>query len=249
VIIDVDEDRLFVVSDLHLGNPASTAEERILPFLDHVADLGASLCINGDGFDMLQTSFGRLARAGLPVLTKLRRIEANGGTVYFVVGNHDLVLEHFLDHLLVFRMAPFLNVRSGGRRIRVEHGHLYDPFFVRAPRLYAFVTRAAGLALFVRRDVYRWWCQATEAVERWRRPAAAGSSPFHEAAELLLQRGFDTVVFGHTHRAEQVALPSGSYVNGGDWMSGATYVEIHGGVVRLHTWHGAERPALVGVGV
>jgi UDP-2,3-diacylglucosamine pyrophosphatase LpxH len=246
VIIDVDEQRLFVVSDLHLGNPASTAEERILPFLDHVADLGASLCINGDGFDMLQTSFGRLASAGLPVLAKLRRIEANGGNVYFVVGNHDLALEHFLDHLLVFRLAPFLNVRSGGRRVRVEHGHLYDPFFVRAPGVYAFVTRVAGLALFVRRDVYRWWSRASEAVERLRRPA----SSFHEAAEVLLQRGFDTVVFGHTHRAEVTSLASGTYVNSGDWMTGRTYVDIDGGVVRLCTWDcaaAADRASLLGV--
>ena len=39
MILDIEEDRLFVVSDLHLGNPASTAGAgRILPFLDHVAD-------------------------------------------------------------------------------------------------------------------------------------------------------------------------------------------------------------------
>jgi UDP-2,3-diacylglucosamine pyrophosphatase LpxH len=238
VILDIDEERLFVVSDLHLGNPASTAETRILSFLDHVAACGASLCINGDGFDMLQTSFGRLARSGLPVLTRLRRIQAAGGNVYYVVGNHDLVFEHFLDHLLVFRMAPFLNVRSGDARIRVEHGHLYDPFFVRAPRTYAFITRVGGLFLLVHGDVYRWWNRGTEAVARWRRRRTGDevTSPFHAAAELLLERGFDTVVFGHTHRAEVVTLPSGTYVNGGDWMTGRTYVEIDHGVVRLRSW-------------
>ena len=74
MILDIEEDRLFVVSDLHLGNPASLASRRILPFLQHVADEGGSLCINGDGFDMLQTSFKRLAGAAVPVLAQLQTI-------------------------------------------------------------------------------------------------------------------------------------------------------------------------------
>jgi UDP-2,3-diacylglucosamine pyrophosphatase LpxH len=240
VIIDVEEERLFVVSDLHLGNPASTAEARLLGFLDHVADLGASLCINGDGFDMLQTSFARLAASGLPVLSKLRRIQERGGNVHYVVGNHDIVLEHFLDNVLLFQMAPFLNVRSGGRRLRVEHGHLYDPFFMRAPRLYRWVTRAGGLALLVSADVYAVQNRVGEAVDRWRRSRAGDDvlalSPSHEAAELLLQRGFDAVVFGHTHHAEVVELPSGTYLNGGEWVHGSTYVDIDRGVATLRHW-------------
>jgi UDP-2,3-diacylglucosamine pyrophosphatase LpxH len=250
VIIDVEEERLLVISDLHLGNPASTAERRLVGFLDHAADIGASVCINGDGFDMLQTSFTRLVNSSLPVLSKLRRVQAAGGRVYYVVGNHDIVLEHFLENVLVFGMAPFLNVRSGGRRIRVEHGHLYDPFFSRLPRLYSFSTRVAGLALFLHKDVYRAWTAATEVVDGWRRRRAGTDavdfSASHEAAEMLLGRGFDVVVFGHTHNAEEITLPSGTYINAGDWMKGRTYVDIDHGEVTLRTWQPVTAAGRVG---
>jgi UDP-2,3-diacylglucosamine pyrophosphatase LpxH len=240
VIIDVEEERLFVISDLHLGNPASTAAHRVLPFLDHVADEGASLCIDGDGFDMLQTSFKRLVNSGVPVLAKLRRITANGGRVYYVVGNHDLVLEHFLDSVLTLDMSPFLNVSSGGARIRIEHGHLYDPFFARYPDLYELATHLAGLLLFVKADVYRIWTWFADRADQRRRARAGeditAASYCHGAAEMLLGRGFDTVVFGHTHNAEHVQMPSGTYVNCGNWLRGHTYVEIDHGDVALKVW-------------
>lgn len=240
MILDIEEERLFVISDLHLGNPVSTATSRVLSFLDHVADEGASLCIDGDGFDMLQTSFNRIVASGVPVLAKLRRITDHGGRVYYVVGNHDLVLEHFLDSVLTFQMSPFLNVRSGATLIRIEHGHLYDPFFARFPDLYALATRVAGVALLMRADIYKVWTKVSDTIDRRRRERAGEDltslSYCHAAAEMLLERGFDTVIFGHTHGAEEVAMPSGTYINSGNWLRGSSYVEIDRGTVTLKTW-------------
>jgi UDP-2,3-diacylglucosamine pyrophosphatase LpxH len=239
VILDAEEDRLLVISDLHLGNPASTAVTRLVGFLDHAADIGASVCVNGDGFEMLQTSFTRLVSSSLPVLAKLRRVRACGGSVYYVVGNHDIVLEHFLDNVLVIDLSPFLNLRSGGRRIRIEHGHLYDPFFARYPRAYGVCTRAAGLALLVDKDIYRVWTWLTEQADRRRRRRAGDVlelSYCHRAAEMLLSRGFDAVVFGHTHNAEVAQLPSGLYANAGNWLRSSTYIDIDHGEVSLRAW-------------
>jgi UDP-2,3-diacylglucosamine pyrophosphatase LpxH len=249
VILDTESDRLLVISDLHLGNPASTAEKRVLGFLDYAASIGASVCINGDGFDVLQMSFGRLVSAGLPVLTRLRHVQAAGGRVHYVVGNHDIVFEHFLDNVLgTLEMSPFLNVRSGGRFIRVEHGHLYDPFFARFPRLYGASTRLLGVALRMNRDLYRAWTSVSDSWDGRQRRRHAHDHPArhsycYESAELLLERGFDAVVFGHTHNAEVVDLPSGRYVNSGDWLSGQTYVDIDHGEVILRTWDPALAPS------
>src|SRR3954471_7222980 len=93
------EERLLVVSDMHLGNPSSTARSRLVTFLEYALAEGASVCINGDGFDLAQTSFPRLAGDTIPVMSALRRILDTGQRVYYVVGNHDLVLEHFLSDL------------------------------------------------------------------------------------------------------------------------------------------------------
>jgi len=51
------------------------------------------------------------------------------------------------------------------------------------------------------------------------------------------------VVFGHTHNAEVIDLPSGTYVNCGNWLRGSSYVEIDHGDVSLHTWNANRRAA------
>jgi UDP-2,3-diacylglucosamine pyrophosphatase LpxH len=253
VNIEAAEEQLVVISDLHLGNPSSSARTRLVGFLDHIRDTGAAVCINGDGFDMLQTSFNRLAADAIPVLNRLKALRADGRNIYYVVGNHDIVFEHFLEEWSLCRLSPFLNLRSGERRIRIEHGHLYDPFFARSPKLYGIATHLARYALFAVPDIYELWADAQRRLQDARRmqanrPGTADGnghrqmalfgSPYHEAARMILRRGFDAVVFGHTHSAEMVTLPEGVYVNSGNWLSGATYVEITRGELAVRAWEG-----------
>jgi UDP-2,3-diacylglucosamine pyrophosphatase LpxH len=240
----VEEDHLLVISDLHLGNPNSTARSRVTGLLDHVIEVGASLCINGDGFDLAQTSFPRLAGDSLPIMGRLRRIIDQGQRVYYVVGNHDIVLEHFLSDLVFTELAPFLNVHSGGHLTRIEHGHLYDPWYCRSPRSYTAATRLAGYALVMVPDVYRLYSRAERGLRSLRASQARrrgvtdyeALSPYRLAAEALIERGFDTVVFGHTHDAERVEIAGGLYLNSGNWLRGDTYVELCDGVAELKHW-------------
>ena len=54
---------------------------------------------------------------------------------------------------------------------------------------------------------------------------------------MLLRRGFDAVVFGHTHHSEDVALtPEGRYLNCGTWVRGGSFVEIDRGQLTLRRW-------------
>ena len=232
MIIDAAEERLFVISDLHLGNPSSTARSRLVEFLEYARLTGTSVCINGDGFEMLQTSFSRLSADAVPVLNALRRLMREGNRVYYLVGNHDISLEHFLEDWLFTQIAPFLNLRSGDALIRIEHGHLYDPWFVRYPKGYEMGARVLGLALLVHPDVYSVYAksQARSAARR------KGDPPDEVAADMLLSRGFDTVIFGHTHNALDVQLENGHYVNSGNWLQGSSYVEIDQGKVELKKW-------------
>ena len=232
MIIDAEEERLFVISDLHLGNPSSTARGRLVEFLDYARITGTSVCINGDGFEMLQTSFTRLASDAVPVLNALRRHMRDGNRVYYLVGNHDISLEHFLEDWLFTQIAPFLNLRSGDSLIRIEHGHLYDPWFVRSPRTYELSARLAGFALLVHPDIYSAYAHVQAKAGARRR----GVPPDEAAADMLLARGFDTVIFGHTHNPRDVELADGHYVNSGNWLRGSSYVEIDHGKVELKKW-------------
>jgi UDP-2,3-diacylglucosamine pyrophosphatase LpxH len=240
VIIDTLQERLLVVSDLHVGNPYSAATRNLGQFFEFAESGRYNVCINGDGFEILQARFASLAAESATVLRGIRRLIDSGLTVLYVVGNHDIALENFLTAWSGIEITPFLNVTSGQRRIRIEHGHLYDPSFVKSPRMYEWLTRAAGPFLHFYPDVYRLWTRY-EVVRHRAKLLLAGDkgsrSVYHEAAQMLLARGFDAVVFGHTHQAEDVTFGSqGRYLNCGNWVRGGSFVEIDHGQVNLRRW-------------
>ncbi len=241
--IDARVDRLRVISDLHIGNPFSQARRKLRGFIESCRVEGWDLCINGDGFEILQTSFSRLASDSADILGQLHRLGESGRRVFYVIGNHDLALEHLIENAFVAQMAPFLNITSGDARIRVEHGHLYDPFFVKHPDLYVLMTRMAGPLLHLYPDIYYVWSRYQAFKDRWTRKRARRdleASVYYEAAERIAVRGFDAVVFGHTHNPEVVDLGDGrTYYNSGNWMQACSYVEIDQGAISLERWEGS----------
>lgn len=240
--VEVREDRLLVISDLHLGSPSFETRRRISAFLDHVAESDYALCINGDGLEVAQSSFSKLVREGPEVLQHVTRLFESGTRVYYVVGNHDIVLEHFAESWGPLRVAPFLNVRSGDKRIRIEHGHLYDPFFANFPRLYELGTRGVGLLLKAWPNLYRLWLRVERLLWSPRRRRNGMGIPgepraFAEAARGIARRGFDAVCFGHTHHPGRVVLEDGTvYANSGTWIAHPTLLRIDRGKVTLERW-------------
>lgn len=242
MITQVESEKLIVISDLHLGNPFCRSKQRVLQFLRWAGQEGYDICINGDGFEVAQVSFSKLARDVPDVLQAMQKYASKGRHIYYVVGNHDMVFENFLNDWGGFKVAPFLNVISGDKRIRVEHGHLYDPFFVRYPELYEFCTWAAGFLLSLNPTIYKLWIKFEKLKSKIfkfdSKGGIVGESPqFMAAAQELIQRGFDTVVFGHTHHVGEVQFETGNrYLNPGSWMLGSYYVEIVKGEVTLRNW-------------
>ena len=233
MILDAAENHVVVVSDLHIGSPASRAPDTLPSFLDYIADTGAQLCINGDGFDILQSSFASLVGGSLPVIRKLRQLHALGRRIYYTLGNHDIAFEHLIADIPIC-VSPFLNLRSGDRLIRIEHGHVYEPFYARWPRAYEFGGRMARPVLLARHDTYALGSRMQLSVDRRRRQE--GGYPHHRAAHALFSRGFDAVVFGHTHHPELTEFELGTFVNAGSWLAEGTWVDIHSGDISLHTW-------------
>jgi UDP-2,3-diacylglucosamine pyrophosphatase LpxH len=253
MITDVAAERMVVISDLHLGNPFSRAKGPSVEFLGWALRNRYDVCINGDGFEIAQASFTRIARDVPEVFQALKSLTASGRNVYYVVGNHDIALEHFLNDWGGFKVAPFLNVVSGPLRARVEHGHLYDPFFVRNPELYEFMTWLGGFALKASPGLYKLWISFERFKSRfiWKKSdqgIVGEHSNFIHAARELSERGFDAVVFGHTHHAGRIDLDEGRvYLNAGSWLMDTTYVEIENGTIALKRWQrGADAQDAIG---
>jgi UDP-2,3-diacylglucosamine pyrophosphatase LpxH len=60
MIIDTVQERLLVVSDLHVGNPYSAATRNLGQFFELAEQGRYNVCINGDGFEILQARFASL---------------------------------------------------------------------------------------------------------------------------------------------------------------------------------------------
>lgn len=236
--VNVSHERMLVVSDLHLGSPAFHDISVLDRFIDYAVERGYCLCINGDGVDIVQSSMKQIARQVPPVFARLSRARKRGLRVYLVVGNHDLVLEHFLQDWQMCEIVPFLNLSSGEKRIRIEHGHIYDSVYVTSPGFYNFMVWLTGFLVVSVPTFHRLWERIELAIYGsdvhgtggWR-----GEDPLYEqSARELVERGFDVVIFGHTHRPGVVDLGDGSlYINQGSWLHHPYYAEIDNGKVEL----------------
>jgi predicted phosphodiesterase len=139
------------------------------------------------------------------------------------------------------------------KRIRIEHGHLYDPFLMNHPDLQPALTRFVGWCCRVYPPSYH--LEERIKVMRYRHLArvfgrrrttgrTAGrddeSPAFLEAAEELAQRGFDAVVFGHTHHEDDRPLNDhrARYYNTGCWVRNPHYLTINDGDIELKAWRG-----------
>ncbi|MEZ0391603.1 MAG: UDP-2,3-diacylglucosamine diphosphatase [Pseudobdellovibrionaceae bacterium] len=252
MITEIKNQNLVIISDLHLGNPFSNAKHPAVEFLNWASAQGYDVVINGDGFEIAQVSFTKIAREVPEVFRAMKQFSSRGRNLYYVIGNHDIVLENFLDDWGGFKMAPFLNVWSQNLRVRIEHGHLYDPFFVKNPELYEFLTWLGGFALKVHPSLYRSWIAFEKFKSKyiWKKSIngiMGEHSAFAEAANELCQRGFDAVIFGHTHHAGEVELKSGGrYFNSGSWLIGTPFITVKDGQIFLSKWNPRTKSAFQG---
>lgn len=241
----VTEDRLLVVSDLHLGNRLHSPRRAFMDFLHFAIDNDYSICINGDGIDISQMSLTRLTGDLSPCLKLFMRVVEHDRRIYYTVGNHDIVLEHFLSDLGRMAVVPFLNLHSGDQRIRIEHGHMYDEMFLRFPRLYWAFTYIGRLAINVSPEFYDRLHDLNQAIigfgefvlsllgddeEEPEEGIPGERTCFRDGAERVSLRGFDAVVFGHTHIPGARLLSSGvAYYNTGSWFNEPRVLAIHRG--------------------
>ena len=243
----VNEDHLCVISDLHLGNPAFLKRDYLSSFLKYLTKKGTSLCINGDGIDLLQYSTKNLVRDIQSSLKSVKDFISRGSkSIYYVLGNHDIHLEPYLDKFGIFSFAPFLEVISGGRRIHIEHGHRFDERFHCFPGLYHHLSKVLGKLLIVSPKFFHiffkieWFFHALKNKKVNGRHSTLVEAPSNfTAAQKFFARGFDIVILAHTHLHGLQVLEDGKILaNAGAWTADKIhYLEIKQGAISLKEWY------------
>jgi UDP-2,3-diacylglucosamine pyrophosphatase LpxH len=220
-----------ILSDIHLGS--STCQARSLrSFLEQIAHgeiATRRLILNGDVFDSID--FRRLGKHHWKVLSLIRKL-SDQIEIIWLCGNHDGSAD-IVSHLLGVTVKEEFILRSGGDRILVLHGHIFDDFIDTHPVL----TWLADCIYLVLQHLDR-----THTVARL---AKKGSKTFIRCARKIREGAVEharrkqcsAVCCGHTHQPLCGEEHGIGYFNSGCWTeSPSTYLTVVDGVVELHAF-------------
>jgi UDP-2,3-diacylglucosamine pyrophosphatase LpxH len=220
-----------ILSDLHLGSHNCEAK-RIVDLFERIADGDLptqKLILNGDVFDSID--FRRLNHSHWKVLSLLRKLSKHL-EVRWLCGNHDGSAD-IVSHLLGVSVTDDLVLESGGRRILVLHGHIFDDFLDKHP-----------IITWIGDQIY-FFLQRLDRTHTLARAAKHGSKTFLRCArkieegaiELARRRGCHAVCCGHTHHACAHTSQPIPYFNSGCWTElPCTYLTVEDGAVRLNAF-------------
>ncbi|MCX5652675.1 MAG: UDP-2,3-diacylglucosamine diphosphatase [Planctomycetota bacterium] len=227
--------RTLFISDCHLGSSGAKAEE-LARFLKQI-DCD-TIYLVGDVIDMWRLR----QRWYWPdthnsVMRRLLKMSHRGTTIVYVPGNHDEAARPFCG--LSFggmQMAmEAVHVTADGRRLLVTHGDQFD-LVVRNSRLlalagtlgYEMLLKINGAYNFGRRLFGLPYDSLSQAIKARVKSACNFISNFEQALVAEARAGgFDGVVCGHIHKAEQRMIGTLEYLNCGDWVESCTALVEH----------------------
>ncbi len=217
-----------ILSDLHLGS-ANCQSKQICHLLEQIVEgelRTARLILNGDVFDSID--FRRLNKNHWKVLSLIRKL-SNDIEIIWLAGNHDGSAE-IVSHLLGVTVQDDYVLETGGQKLLILHGHVFDEFI----EAYPFITWLGD-------TIYR-FLQWIDRTHHFAKMAKQGSKTFlrcarkiaQGAAKMAQRRGCNMVACGHTHNAVEDFEQQVPYFNSGCWTElPCTYLTVTEGVVQL----------------
>ncbi|MGE0616123.1 MAG: UDP-2,3-diacylglucosamine diphosphatase [Bacteriovoracia bacterium] len=231
---------VLVFSDLHVESAIDPIYARLLQALRSTA-AGDSVVLAGDIFDVFVGGNPVFAREYAEFMMVLWELESRGVVVHYIEGNHDFHLRGEYAEIPAVRVhASEVALDFDGRRIFVAHGDLADESDRGYLRLRAFF-RGDGFRAFARLSpgvAMKWIGRILSSLSRRAHADAAKTMApdalsrlrgiYRAYAERRLRDGFQCVVLGHCHDADEWIDPSsgGQYINMG-------YPKVHGTYLRL----------------
>lgn len=218
------------ISDVHLGSVNCRAKEvhDLLEDIENGIIATKRLIINGDLFDSME--FRRLRKNHWKVLSAIRKL-SDKIEVVWVKGNHDTDAHDIVSHLIGTDTCEQYIFESGGKKVLVVHGDIFDKFITKHPTItwiadwfYHIVQRldwTQKIGKFLKRSS-KTFLRCTTLVEE-------------KAVKLAEKKECQIVCCGHTHLPTMTRLLDPvQYFNSGCWVeSPPTYLTVDDGKVEL----------------
>lgn len=240
--------KLFFASDFHLGAPdfesSKERQNRIIAWLDYVADEAAAIFLVGDIFDFWFEYKQVIPKGQLRFLGKLSQLRDRGIPILFFTGNHDLWMrDYFPTELGIPVYTHPIEIQVEGKKILVGHGDGLGPGDPTYKVLKKIFTSPIAQWLFrwIHPDIGIGLARAWSSKSRISN-SRKDEQRFLENDEWLWayckeveqSLSHDYYIFGHRHLPLQLPVgKSATYFNLGEWVSQNTYLEISAGEVKL----------------
>jgi UDP-2,3-diacylglucosamine pyrophosphatase LpxH len=217
-LIGVRDINTFIVSDLHLGLPASRPRDLLTVLQQWRFE---RLILLGDIFH--DWSFRHLRADAWHLLAHIRNLsQRREAEVVWVLGNHDRHWGSLVAKLVGVETTETFRWQYGGRSFMALHGDRFDRFISSHVRTSAFFSRAYAFT-------QRWLSKNGEWPKRLDRAHIGFGSLSRQveagARGYASEQAVDVIVCGHTHRAQRTVFeqpgPSGKtieYFNTGCWV-------------------------------
>ena len=234
---------VYFLSDFHLGAPNAEEslerEKKIVSFLADIKNDAWVIFIVGDIFDFWYEYKTVVPKGYVRLLGKLAELSDAGIQIHFFVGNHDMwMTDYFQKELSIRVYFEPTDFEINGKKFYIGHGDGLGP----GDRGYKFLKK------IFRNPVCRWLFGilppllgvglANFSSRRSRAVTGINDGAFlgeenewliQYCREILKQKNYDYLVFGHRHLPIDFSLSENSrYVNLGDWIHYYTYAVFDG---------------------
>lgn len=237
-------EKIYIISDAHLGieSPEKEAfkQKCLLDFFQSIEKDADLLIIAGDLFDFWFDYKWVIPRQYLSVLAALKHLTDNGVQIIYCAGNHDFWLGNFFSENLNITISyDPVELTREGHKFYISHGDGLNKKDV-GYRILKSILRNPVTALICKImhpdltfSMARWF----STMSRQHRPDMDHRDPYINEAKLLFKKGFDFVIFGHTHDPVILEENGHCYINTGDWINNFTYAVYHQGTLKLSRWN------------
>ncbi|OIP54613.1 MAG: UDP-2,3-diacylglucosamine hydrolase [Helicobacteraceae bacterium CG2_30_36_10] len=222
------------ISDVHLGTKFSQAE-KLLEFLkDNESE---HLYLVGDIIDgwAIKRKF-KWSQSSSDVIQKILRKARKGTEIVYITGNHDEFLRPFLPILLGERLTianDFVHIGINGKKYFVTHGDFFDSITMSKKWLTYLGDVGYDLLLHLNKTINRarrivgvgkYW-----SLSKYVKDNIKKSVSFITGFEDILtaharNKGYDGIICGHIHKAENKMIEEIQYLNCGDWVENCSAV-------------------------
>jgi UDP-2,3-diacylglucosamine hydrolase len=265
----LSEKKYYFFSDVHLGLKDKATEKekerKLAGFLESIRGDAEKIFIVGDLFDCWIEYRKVVPKGYYRTLAKLNEIVEQGVEVNFFSGNHDFWLNTYLrDDVGLKLYYDSMETELDGKKFFITHGDGLSSGDLGYKIIKKILRNRFNQFLYslVHPDIGIWLAQGSSKKSRLhtddrskdvvtnedildakRSPESRshGAGGMREFAEKKVGEGFDYVVMGHIHQANDIEVTSGDhkghYITLGDWISKFTYGEYSQGKFELKNWN------------